>query len=217
MTTAPARSPVPHPIDVDQMPGSLGLPFGRDDVGEMFVVCTIAVAGALVAWWATGAAAGIPVTIVGTVAASSAICDIRTGRIPNVLVVLALVVLTTSWPTVAIVDNRPMLPLLTDLAAGLVLSGAPALFVIWLVAPRVLGGGDWKLLGVLGIAIAYVAPLGATVIVMGACAGGLVVAAIVRRRDIILGPPLALGYAAAVVAVVAVPDLFDNWYRAGSG
>ncbi|MDQ3544039.1 MAG: hypothetical protein M3431_09305, partial [Actinomycetota bacterium] len=85
--------------------------------------------------------------------------------------------------------------------------------VIWLVAPRVLGGGDWKLLSVLGIAIGYVAPLGATVIVMGAFVGGLVVAAVVRRRNIILGPPLALGYMAAVVAVITAPDLFANWYR----
>jgi Flp pilus assembly protein protease CpaA len=87
------------------------------------------------------------------------------------------------------------------------------MFVIWLVAPRVLGGGDWKLLSVLGISVGYVAPLGATVIVMGAFASGLLVAALVRQRNIILGPPLALGYAAAVAAVVLAPDVFDNWYR----
>ena len=137
----------------------------------------------------------------------------RTGRIPNGLVVLAVVVLAASWAFVAVVDNRPMAPLLADLAAGLALCGAPAMFVIWLVAPRVLGGGDWKLLSVLGIAIGYVAPLGATVIVMGAFVGGVAVAAVVRRRNIILGPPLALGYAIAIVAVVAYPELFDNWYR----
>jgi Flp pilus assembly protein protease CpaA len=108
-------------------------------------------------------------------------------------------------------------PLLADLTAGLVLSGAPAMFVIWLVAPRVLGGGDWKLLSVLGIAVGYVAPLGATVIVMGAFVGGVAAAAFVRRRNVILGPPLALGYVAAVAAVVAFPDLFANWCRAGLG
>jgi Flp pilus assembly protein protease CpaA len=128
-------------------------------------------------------------------------------------VVAALVVIAGAWPFVGGVDNRPMLPLLSDLLAGLALSGAPAMFVLWLVAPRVLGGGDWKLLSVLGMGIGYLAPLGATVIVMGASVAAAAVAVFVRRRDIILGPPLALGYASAIAAVVAFADLFDNWYR----
>jgi len=66
---------------------------------------------------------------------------------------------------------------------------------------------------VLGIAIGYVAPQAATVIVMGAFVGGLIVAAVARRRNVILGPPVALGYAAAIAAVVVWPDLFANWYR----
>lgn len=157
--------------------------------------------------------AAVPIALVGAIAFTAAVSDARTGRIPNRLILVAVAVLGGSWVLVSVVDHRPMMPLLADLAAGLVLSGAPAMFVIWLVAPRVLGGGDWKLLSVLGIAVGYIAPLGATVIVMGAFVGGLVVAAFVRRRNIILGPPLALGYAAAVAAVVAAPDLFDNWYR----
>jgi Flp pilus assembly protein protease CpaA len=168
---------------------------------------------AAVAWWVTGAAAAVPVTVVGAVALAAAASDARIGRIPNVLVLTALAVLAGSWVLVSVADDRPMAPLLADLAAGLVLSGAPAMFVIWLVAPRVLGGGDWKLLSVLGIAIGYVAPLGATVIVMAAFVGGVAVATVVRERNIILGPPLALGYAAAVAAVSFAPDLFDNWYR----
>ncbi len=191
----------------------LVLPLGLGEISVVSVTGGAAVVGAAIAWWATGAAAAVPITVVGALAMTAAVSDIRTSRIPNGLIVLALVVLASSWVFVATVDNRSMAPLLADLAAGLALSGAPAMFVIWLVAPRVLGGGDWKLLSVLGIAIGYVAPLGATVIVMGAFVGGLVVAAVVRRRNIILGPPLALGYVAAVVAVITAPDLFANWYR----
>ncbi len=172
-----------------------------------------AAAGACAAWWVTDVAAAVPISLVGVIGFAAAVSDVRTSRIPNSLVVTAVAVLACSWAFVSVVDGRPMAPLLADLAAGLVLSGAPALFVIWLVAPRVLGGGDWKLLSVLGMAMGYVAPLGATVIVMGAFVGGLGVAVTVRRRNIILGPPLALGYAAAVVAVAVWPELFGNWYR----
>lgn len=191
----------------------LGLPLGLGEISAVSLTGGAAAVGAAVAWWATGAAAAVPVTIVGAISLAAAVSDIRTSRIPNGLIVLALVVLASSWVFVAMVDNRSMAPLLADLAAGFALSGAPAMFVIWLVAPRVLGGGDWKLLSVLGIALGYVAPLGATVIVMGAFVGGLVVAAVVRRRNIILGPPLALGYVAAVATVLAAPDLFATWYR----
>ena len=45
-----------------------------------------------------------------------------------------------------------------DIVAGVVLSGAPLLFAIWLVAPRLIGGGDWKLLAVMGVAIGYLDP-----------------------------------------------------------
>lgn len=198
-------------------PPSFGRSPALGQTSALTTASTIAVTVALAAWWATGAAAAVPITVVGALAVIAAFYDIRTSRIPNGLIVLALVVLAGSWGFVAIVDNRPMAPLLTDLAAGLAMSGAPAMFVIWLVAPRVLGGGDWKLLSVLGIAMGYVAPLGATVIAMGAFVGGLTVAAVVRRRDIVLGPPLMVGYATAVIAVVAFPDLFANWYRAGLG
>jgi Flp pilus assembly protein protease CpaA len=192
-------------------PTGPGVASSRDARAYELVVATAPVAAAT--WWATGAAVAVPVILVGAMGLAAAVSDFRTGRIPNRLILIALAVLAGSWVLVSVVDDRPMAPLLADLAAGLVLSGAPAMFVIWLVAPRVLGGGDWKLLSVLGIAVGYLAPLGATVIVMAAFVGGVGVAAVVRQRNIILGPPLAVGYAAAVAAVTFAPDLFDNWYR----
>jgi Flp pilus assembly protein protease CpaA len=192
-------------------PGGADVATLGDSRGTVLAVAAAPIAA--VTWLVTGAAAAVPVTLVGAVALVAAVSDLRTNRIPNRLILTALGVLAGSWVLVSIVDDRPMAPLLIDLAAGLALSGAPAMFVIWLVAPRVLGGGDWKLLSVLGITVGYLAPLGATVIVMAAFVGGLAVAAVVRQRNIILGPPLALGYAAAVAAVTFAPDLFGNWYR----
>jgi Flp pilus assembly protein protease CpaA len=192
-------------------PIAAGVATSGDARGSVLAVAAAPIAA--VTWWATDAAAAVPVTLVGAVALAAAVSDFRTNRIPNRLILTALGVIAGSWVLVSVVDDRPMAPLVADLAAGLVLSGAPAMFVIWLVAPRVLGGGDWKLLSVLGIAMGYLAPLGATVIVMAAFVGGLAVAAVVRQRNIILGPPLALGYAVAVAAVTLAPDLFDTWYR----
>ena len=171
------------------------------------------VIGIVLVWAWTGDAVAVPVTAVAGVAIVAALVDIRTSRIPNAVVLFAFAVEACSWPLVALVDDRAMLPLLADLAAGLALSGAPALFVVWLVAPRVLGGGDWKLLSVLGMAVGYLAPLGASVIVMGAFVGGIGTAVVSRRRDVILGPSLALGYLTAIAAVIAWPDVFATWYR----
>lgn len=175
-------------------------------------VTLAAAAAAVVAWWATGAAAAVPVALLGGLAFAASLWDLRTGRIPNGLIVLGLVVEAFAWVFVSLVDNRSMGPLLGDMAAGLALSGAPAMFLVWLVAPWAVGGGDWKLLGVLGIALGFVAPLGATVIAMGAFVGGSAVAVTARRRTIILAPPLTLGYVAAILAVVAAPALFGSSY-----
>lgn len=173
------------------------------------VLCAFAASASL----GTGYAVAVPVTLVAGAALAAAARDIRTSRIPNGVVLFALIAVTCSWPLVALVDDRALWPLLGDLAGGFALSGAPVLFMIWLVAPRVLGGGDWKLLSVLGPAVGFLAPRGATVILVGVFFGGLVVATLGRRRDVVLGPPLALGYLVAIVAVIVAPDVFDNWYR----
>ena len=207
-----AAAPESEPTLLDASSAAAADPTSLGDVRTAaFAIVAMFIAGG--AWWVTGSAAAAPIVLVGAVALVAAASDIHTSRIPNRLILVALAVLGASWFLVSAVDDRPMAPLLSDLAAGLVLSGAPAMFVIWLVAPRVLGGGDWKLLSVLGIAVGYLAPLGATVIVIAAFVAGIAVAAAVRRRNIILGPPLALGYAVAVATVVVAPDLFDNWYR----
>lgn len=153
-------------------------------------------------------AVAVPITAVAGLAIAAAVSDVRTGRIPNRLILYGLATLAGSLVLVALADGQSLGRLLADMAAGVALSGAPAMFLIWLVAPRLLGGGDWKMLTVLGLAIGMLAPLGATVIVVGAFTVALVLAVLQRRRQIVLGPPLAFGFVLAVLAVVILPDLF---------
>jgi Flp pilus assembly protein protease CpaA len=191
------------------------LPRGVGQVSTGAVCALAAVAGAAAGWVLTGAAVAVPLALVGGVALAAAIEDNHTGRIPNALVLTGIVIVACSWGFVSTLDNRLMGPLAIDIVAGLVLGGAPLLFVVWFVAPRLIGGGDWKLLVVLGAMAGALAPATAGVIPVVAFAAALVAAAARRRRQIRLGPFLAAGYLTAVAATVVRPELFDSWY-AGS-
>jgi Flp pilus assembly protein protease CpaA len=165
----------------------------------------------IVAWSLSGAALALTLTLVGGIAVAAAAEDAVSGRIPNGLVLLGLLVVGCSWGFVATVDNRLMRPLGVDMIAGTVLSGAPLVFIVWFVAPRLIGGGDWKLLAVLGAAVGALAPSAASVIPLVAFGAALVAAAGHRRREVRLGPYLAAGYAAAIVAALVAPALFGRW------
>ena len=86
------------------------------------------------------------------------------------------------------------------------------MFLVWLVAPRLIGGGDWKLLVVLGAMVGFLAPASASVIPMAAFGAATLAAAARHRRQVRLGPFLAAGYVVAIVAAVTEPELFGNWY-----
>jgi Flp pilus assembly protein protease CpaA len=188
------------------------LPLGVGAVSVSALCALAAVVAGAIGWWFTGAAVALPLALVGGVAFSAAIEDVRTGRIPNGLVVTGIVIVACSWGFVATFDNRMMRPLAVDLIAGLVLGGAPVVFLVWLIAPRLVGGGDWKLLVVLGAMIGALAPASASVIPVAAF-GGAIAATIARhRRHVRLGPFLAAGYVAAVAAAAAQPELFGSWY-----
>lgn len=191
----------------------LPLPLGLGDVGVVSALMAVAVVAGGAVWLLTGVAASMPLAVVGGITVAAAIADHRTGRIPNGLVLTALVVVGCGWGFVGTLDDRQMSPLGTDLLAGLLLSGAPFLFLVWLVAPRLVGGGDWKLLAVCGLAIGYVAPLAAVVIVMVGFVVAVLGAAARRRRHVRLGPMLALGYVTALAAAALAPDLLQNAYR----
>jgi hypothetical protein len=144
---------------------------------------------AVVGWWITGAAVVLPVALVGGIAVAAALEDVRTGRIPNGLVLTGIAVVACAWGFVATLDNRLMGPLAIDSLAGFVLGGAPVVFVVWLVAPA-----------------------SASVIPMVAFGAATLAAAARRRRHVRLGPYLAAGYLVAVAAAITLPDLFGSSY-----
>ena len=111
------------------------------------------------------------------------IVDRRTGVIPNGLVLDALAVVVLLVGPVTVFDDRPLAELGGALLAGLALSGAPLLFAVWLVAPRLIGGGDWKLLSVLGLAAGYLAPSLAMVVLL------LALGTRAGRRRVVPPPP----------------------------
>jgi leader peptidase (prepilin peptidase)/N-methyltransferase len=172
------------------------------DAGAVVAVGAVAggIAGVL-----SGRAAAAPIAFVAVVAVAAAGADARTGRIPNGIVVAGLLAVIASWGLVSSIDGTPMSTLAREVLAGGVLSGAPALFAVWLVSPHLIGGGDWKLLAVLGLAVGYLAPGAAVVVGAVGFAGALLVAAATRRRHVTLGPSLAAGYLAAVAIAVASP------------
>jgi Flp pilus assembly protein protease CpaA len=194
------------------VPTTVHLPLGLGLISTgALCACAAVVAGAI-GWWLTGAAVALPLALVGGVAVSAAIEDARSGRIPNALVLTGVIIVACSWGFVATLDNRMMRPLAVDLVAGLVLGGAPVVFLVWLVAPRYIGGGDWKLLLVLGAMIGALAPASASLMPVAAF-GAAIAAAITRHdRSIRLGPFLVAGYLVAIAAAVARPELFGSWY-----
>jgi Flp pilus assembly protein protease CpaA len=180
-------------------------------------VSTLAAVAATAAWAISGRASLVPVVVVGVLALVAAVVDHRAGVIPNGLVLAGLAAVATCLAPAAMLDHRAITSVLVDVGTGYLLSGALVLFIVWLVAPRLIGGGDWKLLTVLGLAVGFVAPLAATAVLVVAFAVGLVLAAVHRRRHVILGPPLVVGYAVAVVAALARPELLDSGLIAGPG
>lgn len=147
---------------------------------------------------------------IAVVAAVSGHHDARSGRIPNryVLVVLGLVVAGAAL--LVLVGDRSTSGLLANQLAALLLGGAPLLFVIWLVTPALVGGGDWKLLGALSLALGLTEPLAAgamVALVFVSVAGDAVLR---RRRHVLLGPHLALAYVVVVAVLLWSPDGFDG-------
>ena len=145
----------------------------------MTALTTATVAAAVLAVTLTGHLTWAPVILVAGVATACGIVDRRTGLIPNGLVLDASAVVVLLVGPVTVVDDRPLAELGGALLAGLALSGAPLLFAVWLVAPRLIGGGDWKLLSVLGLAAGYLAPSLAVGVLFLALALSLVVGALV--------------------------------------
>jgi prepilin signal peptidase PulO-like enzyme (type II secretory pathway) len=166
--------------------------------GRFPLVLIAVLAGGLgVATGRPGVAAAL---IVGVLAAGAAVVDERTGRIPNRLTLAALVTVLAAIPLVA-VHERGLSSVASSVGIGLLLSGAPVLLAIWLVRPHLIGGGDWKLLAVLGAALGLISPLAAAFAAFVACSAQLVRLVLGRRRSIPFAPSLAVGYATALATI----------------
>ena len=181
--------------------------------GVVTALTTITVAAAVLAVAFTGHLTWAPVILAAGIAMACGIVDRRTGVIPNGLVLDALAVVVLLVGPVTVFDDRPLAELGGALLAGLALSGAPLLFAVWLVAPRLIGGGDWKLLSVLGLAAGYLAPSLAMVVLLLALVLALVAGALYRRRHVALGPALAVAFVAAIVLGAWRPDLSEAGSR----
>jgi len=151
-----------------------------------------------------GAAFGEPAVaaafLVGVMAVGAAIVDERTGRIPNRLALAALATVLAAIP-VAAVQVEDLRSVASSVGLGILLSGAPVLFAIWLARPDLIGGGDWKLLAVLGASLGLISPIAAAVAAFVACLAQFVRLARSRHRTIPFAPSLAVGYAIALVMI----------------
>lgn len=138
-----------------------------------------------------------PLVVVGALAVVAAAVDERTGRIPNCLCLMGLASVLAAVPFVAFQDGGLQVVTLS-IVAGIVASGAPLLFSIWLLRPDLIGGGDWKLLGVLGATLGLLSPLCAALAAFVACLVQFVRLNLHRRRSIPFASGMAVGFMTAV-------------------
>lgn len=138
----------------------------------------------------------VPVALAAIPAVVAAIVDLRTGRVPNRLVLLAaLPVLIAAVGAAA--SGTPSVP--GRIAVGAVALGTP-LLAAHLLAPSSLGFGDVKLGGALGAALGAIDARLALLALAIAAALTLVAAATFRRSVLPFAPGLVLGsFVAAAV------------------
>jgi leader peptidase (prepilin peptidase)/N-methyltransferase len=139
-----------------------------------------------------------------SLAASAAVVDLRTARIPDRLVVTSLAPVVAVLVFAAATGRAGSA--IAGVAVGMLLLAGP-LVVIHLLAPAAMGFGDVKLAASLGGVLGLIEPRAA---VLALCvASGLtgVVGLVVGRRTLPFGPGLVVG---------AVVTLFVVWYTGGA-
>jgi leader peptidase (prepilin peptidase) / N-methyltransferase len=133
-------------------------------------------------------------------AAAAAVVDWRTHRVPNLLVVLALVPVSAAGMLVA---DRTVL--LASIAVGAAAMALP-LLLIHLFAPAAMGFGDVKLAAALGAALGVLEPRLAVPALAAAC-GLTLLAALWKRRSAL---PFAPGLVGGTTAALALGAL-EGW------
>ncbi len=177
-------------------PKLVGAQFTRRPTG-LFV----AVATAVLVVIASRLVSEVLLIATGAILIACALIDEATNRIPNRLTLTLALVSAASWPAIAIEGHRTLLGVATAVLSGVLLSGAPVLFVIWLVRPRLVGGGDWKLLGAVGLACGVINPLLAAVTTLVACVVQFGRFAVEHKPSIAFAPAIAAGFLGALCLV----------------
>ncbi len=155
-------------------------------------------------WGATGAMMAVAVGV----ASWAAVIDIRTGRIPNGLVILA------GAPTLAVllaaIANGRGAEVIGSVALGSAAFAGPIL-VVHLVSPQAIGFGDVKLAAALGAALGLIEPgLG----LLALCIAAAVTAAVGmvgRHRMLPFGPGLVLGSITALLIAGQLGEAALQW------
>jgi prepilin signal peptidase PulO-like enzyme (type II secretory pathway) len=128
--------------------------------------------------------------------------DLRTQRIPNSAIMFAAAALVYLGVIAVGFERVAPADVLGGAAWGLLLSGAVALALVWLVAPHLIGGGDVKLLAVQAAALGVVDPRAAFVCGTVAVIVQLVASAVLRRRHLPFAPALYAGFAVGVLSTI---------------
>lgn len=141
--------------------------------------------------------------IVGGCLWGAVVEDVCSERIPNDNL-LAAVCAGGSAYLVAVVATRDLksgTAASSGAAWGIALSGAAGLLLVWLIAPRLIGGGDVKMLAAEGAAVGVVDPRASFVV--GAVSVGvhLVASAALRRRRMPFAPALFVGLVAGAISM----------------
>ena len=154
---------------------------------------------------------GVPVAVVAATSIWAAAIDKRDLRIPNQLVLVCAVTVGMGAAALWLVGSRTSSQLALALAAGVLLGGGPTLFLVWLVRPALVGGGDWKLLLAQGAALGLVAPVAAgLVLVFAAPIAGVQRLTRAGVPSVALGPGLAVGFVTSAVVAFVYPQLLGG-------
>lgn len=165
------------------------------------------VVGVLLATSVWGAAGAMMAVAVG-VATAAAVIDMRTGRIPNGLVVFAGAP-TLAVVLVAIAHGRGA-EVIGSVTLGIAAFAGPV-FVVHLVSPPAIGFGDVKLAAALGAALGLIEPGLGLLALCIAAATTAAVGLVGRHRMLPFGPGLVLGAIMALVIAGQLGEVALEW------
>ena len=167
----------------------------------------LVITGAAVTALSTAASLPAPavvgLTAIATIVGAAAIVDLRERRIPNSHVLAVAAIVSVTAITLSVTQRDPTLvDVATRVGWGTIVSGAPLLFLMWLLRPTTIGGGDWKLLAAIGATLGLADPTSAIIAGWVAVAAQIAASAISRRRVLPFGPALFAGYVVGTVSTI---------------